>query len=332
MSIEFPFPSKEKKIIYSSQNFSKKFKNLNNFFIFADYDETFTKRFNNLNERNIVTFGVIENFSLISNDFKKYANFLANKFRIYESDFNLDFNLRNEKLFEWYDLCLKAMVKENFNRNKLKEMLNECIKKNKIYFRFGVKKFFDIIIKFKLPLILISGGIKEIIIMEIVELIGNEKYNFLIDNNLLFIIANSFIFKNENNLNNENKNLNNENKNLTNENNLNKENNLNNENNNVIDYKKPIVYTFYKNLSVNNLIKELKLNELKLNVLFMGDNLNDIDAIKDIKFEEKKSIFFYNKEIENFPEKECFKKYDIAILNDGDFEIVNEILLNNFNL
>ena len=88
MSIEFPFPSKEKKIIYSSQNFSKKFKNLNNFFIFADYDETFTKRFNNLNERNIVTFGVIENFSLISNDFKKYANFLANKFRIYESDFN----------------------------------------------------------------------------------------------------------------------------------------------------------------------------------------------------------------------------------------------------
>jgi hypothetical protein len=212
------------------------------------------------------------------------------------------------------------MVKENFSKNKLKEMLNECIKKNKIYFRFGVKKFFDIIIKFKLPLILISGGIKEIIIMEIVELIGNEKYNFLIDNNLLFIIANSFIFKNENNLNNENKNLN-------------KENNLNNENNNnVIDYKKPIVYTFYKNLSVDNLIKELKLNELKLNVLFMGDNLNDIDAIKDIKFEEKKSIFFYNKEIENFPEKECFKKYDIAILNDGDFEIVNEILLNNFNL
>ena len=317
MSIEFPFASKEKKnIIFSSSNFSKKFKNLNNFFIFADYDETFTKRFNNNNERNIVTFGVIENFSLISNDFKKYANFLANKFRIYESDFNLDFNLRNEKLFEWYDLCLKAMVKENFNRNKLKEMLNECIKKNKIYFRFGVKKFFDIIIKFKLPLILISGGIKEIIIMEIVELIGNEKYNLLIDNNLLFIIANSFIFKNENNLNK----------------NLNKENNLNNENNNVIDYKKPIVYTFYKNLSVDNLIKELKLNELKLNVLFMGDNLNDIDAIKDIKFEEKKSIFFYNKEIENFPKKECFKKYDIAILNDGDFEIVNEILLNNFNL
>jgi 2-hydroxy-3-keto-5-methylthiopentenyl-1-phosphate phosphatase len=196
-------------------------------------------------------------------------------------------------------------------------MLNECIKKNKIYFRFGVKKFFDIIIKFKLPLILISGGIKEIIIMEIVELIGNEKYNFLIDNNLLFIIANSFIFKNENN------NLNN---------NFNNENNLNNENNNVIDYKKPIVYTFYKNLSVDKLLKELKLNELKLNILFMGDNLNDIDAIKDINFEEKKSIFFYNKEIENFPEKECFKKYDVAILNDGDFEIVNEILLNNFNL
>ena len=215
MSIEFPFPSKEKKnIIFSSSNFSKKFKNLNNFFIFADYDETFTKRFNNKNERNIVTFGVIENFSLISNEFKKYSNFLANKFRIYESDFNLDFNLRNEKLFEWYDLCLKAMVKENFSKNKLKEMLNECIKKNKIYFRFGVKKFFDIIIKFKLPLILISGGIKEIIIMEIIELIGNEKYNFLIKNNLLFIIANSFIFNNENN----------------------NENNLNNENNNVIDY------------------------------------------------------------------------------------------------
>ena len=311
MSIEFPFPSKEKKnIIFSSSNFSKKFKNLNNFFIFADYDETFTKRFNNNNERNIVTFGVIENFSLISNEFKKYSNFLANKFRIYESDFNLDFNLRNEKLFEWYDLCLKAMVKENFSKNKLKEMLNECIKKNKIYFRFGVKKFFDIIIKFKLPLILISGGIKEIIIMEIIELIGNEKYNFLIKNNLLFIIANSFIFNNENN----------------------NENNLNNENNNVIDYKKPIVYTFYKNLSVDKLLKELKLNELKLNILFMGDNLNDIDAIKDINFEEKKSIFFYNKEIENFPEKECFKKYDVAILNDGDFEIVNEILLNNFNL
>ena len=317
MSIEFPFPSKEKKnIIFSSSNFSKKFKNLNNFFIFADYDETFTKRFNNKNERNIVTFGVIENFSLISNEFKKYSNFLANKFRIYESDFNLDFNLRNEKLFEWYDLCLKAMVKENFSKNKLKEMLNECIKKNKIYFRFGVKKFFDIIIKFKLPLILISGGIKEIIIMEIIELIGNEKYNFLIKNNLLFIIANSFIFNNENN----------------NFNNLNNENNLNKENNNVIDYKKPIVYTFYKNLSVDKLLKELKLNELKLNILFMGDNLNDIDAIKDINFEEKKSIFFYNKEIENFPEKECFKKYDVAILNDGDFEIVNEILLNNFNL
>ena len=309
MSIEFPIPSNPKKIIYSSSNFSKKFKNLKNFYIFADYDETFTKRYNNLNERNIVTFGVIENFSLISEEFKNYSKLLANKFRIYESDFNLDFNLRNEKLFEWYDLCLKAMIKENFNKNKLKEMLNESIKNNKIYFRFGVKKFFEIIIKFKLPLILISGGIKEIITMEIIELIGNENYNFLINNNLLFIVANSFIFKNDSN-----------------------DNENNNNNNNVIDYKKPIVYTFYKNLSVDILIKELKLNEIKLNVLFMGDNLNDIDAIKDIKFEEKKSIFYYNKEIENFPEKECFKKYDIAILNDGDFEIVNEILLNNFNL
>ena len=73
-----------------------------------------------------------------------------------------------------------------------------------------MKIFFDFILKTNIPLILISAGIKDVIIYELKYLL-KEKYDLLIEKELIYIIANDFIY---------------------------------NENNEAVEIKKPIIYTF----------------------------------------------------------------------------------------
>ena len=295
--IEYNLPQLPQKI-FKNKSFIEKLEKLknshiSNLSIICDYDDTLTKRFFN-GVKNRVSFGIIDQSTYASNNLKEGANNLFKKYSKFELDTSIDFSLRDKSMYSWFEECLILMINDKISKKKMYDMVIESINDDKVYFRNGMKIFFDFILKLKIPLILISAGIKDVIIYELKYLL-KEKYDLLINNNLIHIIANDFIF---------------------------------NENNIAIDIVKPIIYTFNKNKIIKDEIsKYINLNEQKLNVFFFGDHLNDINALDDIQnnIENILSVAFWNYD-ESKLSNEFKKIYDAVVREDGDFFIINEIL------
>lgn len=295
--IEYP-EIQNPKIIHKKISFTNKLEllkklPLSNISIICDYDDTLTKRFFK-GEKNRVSFGVIDQSKLGSNNLKEGAKNLFKKYSKFENDTSIDFSLRDKSMYSWFEECLILMINDNLSKDKIYNMVIEGINENKIFFRNGMKIFFDFILKTNIPLILISAGIKDVIIYELKYLL-KEKYDLLIENNLIHIIANDFIF---------------------------------NEDKVAIDFVKPIIYTFNKNKIIKDeLSKYINLNEKKLNVFFFGDHLNDINALDDIKnnIANILSVAFWNYD-ESKLSNEFKEIYDAVVSEDGDFFIINEVL------
>ena len=295
--IEYP-EIQNPKIIHKKISFTNKLEllkklPLSNISIICDYDDTLTKRFFK-GEKNRVSFGVIDQSKLGSNNLKEGATNLFKKYSKFENDTSIDFSLRDKSMYSWFEECLILMINDNLSKDKIYNMVIEGINENKIFFRNGMKIFFDFILKTNIPLILISAGIKDVIIYELKYLL-KEKYDLLIEKELIYIIANDFIY---------------------------------NENNEVVEIKKPIIYTFNKDkIITDDIFKILNLKDKKLNVIFFGDHLNDINALDDIRedIENILSIAFYNYSQNNLP-KEFIETYDAVVCEDGDFSIINDIL------
>ena len=281
--IEYNQPQLPQKI-FKNKSFIEKLEKLknshiSNLSIICDYDDTLTKRFFN-GVKNRVSFGIIDQSSFASNNLKEGANNLFKKYSKFELDTSIDFSLRDKSMYSWFEECLILMINDKISKKKMYDMVIESINDDKVYFRNGMKIFFDFILKLKIPLILISAGIKDVIIYELKYLL-KEKYDLLINNNLIHIIANDFIF---------------------------------NENNIAIDIVKPIIYTFNKNKIIKDEIsKYINLNEKKINVVFFGDHLNDINALDDIQnnIENILSVAFWN-----YDESKLSNEFKIFIINE----------------
>ena len=266
--------------VSTNQNFDIKFKAMKqcdktSFVIIADYDETFTKKMIGKN-RSRSSFGVIDQSSLISKEFHTNSANLSAKYRKYESDLTVDFETRDKIVKEWYMSDLQLMIDEKLNKLNVKSFIEEAINQGYFLFRNGIYKFFDLLEKYNLPLILISAGIKGVIIGELKALLGNDRYQQLKAKKLLTIIANEFIYDDKDN---------------------------------IVDYGRPVIYSFNKSSFVTNKL----VNDRKdINILFFGDNFNDIDAISKMEYSNVLGIAFGN-----YPEKdiptEYYEKYDAVV-------------------
>lgn len=267
--------------------------------VIADYDNTLTKAFAN-SKPSRSAFGVIEESALNSPQYISDAKALDDKCREYENDISIHFNKRKEIMENWYNAGLELMVNEKISKDLLHKMVCESVNEKHVMFREGIEDFFTLLIAHNIPLILISGGIKQVIEGEFK--LFTKHYDTLIKKGLLKIIANEFIFKDDI----------------------------------VVDYVKPTILTFNKNQFLNDEIVLLQ-NETKKNansnanahneknIIFLGDHLNDIDAIIDLKYNTCLSFAFYNVLQGDVPQSYC-DNYDVVIRNDGDFLIVNEVI------
>ena len=284
--------------VSTNQNFDIKFKAMKqcdktSFVIIADYDETFTKKMIGKN-RSRSSFGVIDQSSLISKEFHTNSANLSAKYRKYESDLTVDFETRDKIVKEWYMSDLQLMIEEKLNKLNVKSFIEEAINQGYFLFRNGIYKFFDLLEKYNLPLILISAGIKGVIIGELKALLGNDRYQQLKAKKLLTIIANEFIYDDKDN---------------------------------IVDYGRPVIYSFNKSSFVTNKL----VNDRKdINILFFGDNFNDIDAISKMEYSNVLGIAFGN-----YPEKdiptEYYEKYDAVVKEDGDLWFINDTIEKLYN-
>ena len=297
MNLEYPFPDPSPKIL-TNPSFDEKLKkiSLKNLLIVSDFDFTLTKRFEinkktNKREQLLSGFWFYDICPLLPSSFLKAVQDIKDKYTKYEDDLSLPLKTRSdmtEKLFtEVLDLLIG--LKSIKKKKFLEETIEETMKLKPFYYRNGVNKYLDILRENNIPEIFISGGITEAITTTLKML--NEKVN--LDN--IKVISNEFIYD---------------------------------ENEIAIDYVKPIVFTFNKSEKVDKKIKSFfSLEELKeKDILFTGDHINDIDAIKGIECRNKLSIAFDNNVTDKNMNEEYLKKYDAVVCNDGDFNFVVDTL------
>ena len=256
-----------------------------NTILIADYDNTFTKRFNE-NEENLNSFTVIEQ---ISKEFSEAQKKIYQKYHIYEH-IMVEEEAR-EKLKEWYGKIFINFVETKIKKEDFKNLVKKAmIEKQKVWFRNGTMKLFDNLLEKKIPLILISCGIKDVLEEELKIFLGEEKYNKLINEKLLFIIGNEVLYDNEDG--------------------------------SSIGFKIPYIYTCNKADFVKKIFDKIR-NGKKVRVLMFGDNYYDIDLIESIDddIEQLLGVALDNKGKVNF-----IPKYQACILGDGDFRLLNFIL------
>jgi len=160
--------------------------------IISDFDFTLTRRFDLNNEQinYFSTYCVLENFSEITENFKKNSQKLYNDNHKYETDETLDFPTRNELVLKWYRDNLDLIVGENLTKSHFEDMMDHS--HEKFYFRQGILELFEIVLEYKIPFYIISGGLHDIIEHSLKAVI--PFYKLLEENKLINIIANKFIY------------------------------------------------------------------------------------------------------------------------------------------
>ena len=268
----------------------------NNLIIISDFDYTLSKKYYNGKEM-YSTYCFLEKSSIINQkneNFFKEIKKLNHEYLPIETNYTIDFELRKQKIKEWFIKALDLYVSQKFTKDEYNCMIEEVNQQELSFvFREGIEDFFKRLIKYNIPLVIISGGLKKPIDYMLGKILPN--YEQLKEENKIMILANSFTFNNEGIVN---------------------------------GYSEPVIYTFNK----ENIIKdEITKKYPNINKAFiMGDHINDYDSIKGINLNSNLIIGIGFINFINVLEKkilndviENFKKiYDIIIINGSFYPVI----------
>ena len=288
-------------------NFSSKLNNLiisyksnpGNIIFITDFDYTITKRYNYQKNSTLFSSYRFYDESLIGGDQQKILdiqNQLCNEYMKYETDSTYDKKIREQKVHEFYSKSLDVYINPKFTRNSIGKMLEKF--KEKYELRKYTKELFELLIKLNIPIVIVSGGVKEVIIDLLKTSINNfEKY---LSEKKIIIIANELYFE---------------------------------EDKGCIGHSTNVIYAFNKSNFVKETIKN-NFPQVK-NVIVMGDHLNDFDSVQDLEIDKNDiiGIGFVNIKPEilnDETKKEIIKKnveeynnvYDVNLIGDNDFDFI----------
>ena len=227
-------------------------------------------------------------------------NELCNKYMKYETDASIDIKIREKKVEEFYDKSLDVYINPNFTRDSIGKMLEKL--KEKFELRKYTKELFELLTKLEIPIIIVSGGIQEVII----DLLKNIMPDFELycKQKKILIISNTLYFE---------------------------------EGKGCVGHSKDVIYAFNKSSFVKNSI-EKNFPEIK-NIFIMGDHLNDYDSVRDLNMTQDNIIGlgFVNIKPELIGDEtkkdeiqkniDDYKKvYDINLIGDTDFLFMIKLL------
>ena len=286
------------------KNFINSYKNKkNNLALITDFDFTITKRYNY--EKNELLFSSYRFYDedLIGGNQQRITeiqNELCNKYMKYEIDATIDINIRKKYVYEFYAKSLDVYINPKFKRESIGIMLDKL--KDKFELRKYTKEFFELLLKLDIPIIIVSGGIREVII-DLLKKNVND-FELYCQKKKIIIISNELIFDKEKG---------------------------------CIGYSKDVIHALNKSSFVKEVMKK-NYPEIE-NILLLGDHLNDYDCVKDLDLTNQSVIgagfinikpeFIKNEskkeEIENTVNN--YKQvYDINFIGDTDFSLLIKIL------
>ena len=274
----------------------------------TDFDYTLTNKYNyETGEKYISSydfytreaFGGDQNYVIEARK-KLFAKYLK-----YEEDLTIDENIRIGKLLEWNTEALKIMVTPEFTSDSIKKMIDLRMEQKVINIKKNIVEFYEKLIELNIPIIIISGGIKELII-EYLRLFNIKGLDEYIAKGRLSFIANEFIFDEKTKK--------------------------------CIGFNKDVIYGYNKSDHVAKLVHEKYPNVE--NVFVLGDLETDYKSIEKLNLDKDKNIigigflYYYPDEvkdekfkIDNNEKINLFKKYyDVNILMDEGYDYPCELL------
>ena len=293
------------------QNFSSKIKHLissykinpKHIVLVTDFDFTLTKKYNYQKNISLYSSYSFYDESLIGGDQQKILeiqNQLCTQYMKYETDSSYDKKIREKKVHEFYSKSLDVYINPKFTRNSIGKMLKKL--KEKFELRKYTKELFETLIKLGIPIVIVSGGVKEVIIDLLKKCVKNFE-NYLAQKKIV-IIANELYFE---------------------------------EGKGCIGHSTDVIYAFNKSNFVQESIKN-NFPEVK-NIIVMGDHINDYDSVQDLEISKNNiiGIGYVNIKPElqdDESKKEIIKKnvddyknvYDINFVGDSDFSFIIKLL------
>ncbi len=261
------------------QNMKKE--GLDNLYVISDFEKTFNKEL--VNERKFKSpVSLIRDGGYLENNYPERSYALYDKYNPIEVDFSIPLQIRKEKMYEWCSTHIKLMSECKMNKKVIEEIIKEEGFKLREYLDIFLKELFQS----RIPLIIFSSGIGDII-----DLYLKEK-NLLYSN--ISVISNYYQWD---------------------ENGFAKPYYKGNKIIHCLNKED----TEIKDTPSYNLVKDRK------NVIVIGDSLEDSKMAINFKYNNIISIGFLNSDIEEKLEiyKNTF---DIVITKDGSFKQILELL------
>jgi 2-hydroxy-3-keto-5-methylthiopentenyl-1-phosphate phosphatase len=273
-------------------------KNKNKLLYITDFDYTITRKYNYLTNEKFRNTYSIYNQEVFGGNQSLYLlkdKELAELYEKYEENNSYDYDIRKKKLYEWYKLSLINMSHEKLNKESFKKMVE--LNFDYIKMRNKFKILFELLIKEDIPIIIISGGIKEIII-EILKTLNIKEFNNYLSKKKVIIIANSLLEKDKQEM------IYPFNKNL------------------II---KKILDKNYKGFESIIIVGDLITDYQSINKLDIDKEKNVI-GIGFLDYEPKKMNIVKNNYKNDIIFKEYFNVFDIVLLNDQGYDYIINIL------
>ena len=195
---------------------------------------------------------------------------------------------------EWWETDTGNICKEKLSHDNFRDIAESC----GINFRKGIHDLLDFKRKNDMPMLVVSAGVGELI-KAWFEIVTEERGSNIDELKPFGIVSNLGIF----------------------------------ENNELIKFNLPLVHIMNKAKHVKKFVDDqIELDaqhhhHLRSNIIVMGDIIEDLQMISDIKWDNIIKIgFLNNMDIDSHLEEEYVKAFDIVILHDGNLWPVTALL------
>lgn len=254
---------------------------LDSLWVLADFDKTFTKAFADWKNRGALIWILGQKWYISTHVKEKWQESFEKYYPI-EIDPLIPIEEKKKYMQEWWENTFQLLIEDWLSKYAISNAMCD----GWVCLRFGVKRFFQLLSLFNVPLIILSSG----------WLGGYAIHEYLNRRHLLRsnvrIVWNELIWD---------------------------------EQWIFVDYKKPIIHSMNKDgSSIPRDIMRNQIGKRK-NILLLGDSIADINMANNCSYEEILKIWFLNENKWNRLQQ-YRENFDIVIVNDWTFCNINKVL------
>ena len=149
--------------------------------IVSDFDKTLTKAFVK-GKNSQSSYALLRDNNYLSPEYVQKARALADYYRPFEINLSLSTEIRTQKMEEWWEKHHVLMVQTGISQ----EVFQDLVNKDFLQLRSNCAEFFHLLAKHKIPLLIFSAGLGDLILEFM------KHYQYLTPN--VHIISNFFTF------------------------------------------------------------------------------------------------------------------------------------------